>query len=113
MESTASPPISSKNSKHEHDYDGESYPKKSSIIYDSYDSIYYGLYFIGRYLVVLLSYFLCMIACLYGTGSLVTLEATNFFCPSYTLDEIHEYNLENGNKYGDYSDSCRVLIDKD
>ena len=105
MESTASPAVFSENYNDEHA--DERHRKKLNITYDTYDSIYYGLYFMGRYLVVFLSYFLCMIACLYGTGSLVTLEATNFFCPSYTLEEIHEYNFENGNKHGDNGDSCR------
>ena len=70
------------------------------INYDAYDSIYYVLYFVGRYLVVLTSYFLCIIASLYAIGSLVTLEATNFFCSSYTLEEIRQYNLENENESG-------------
>ena len=82
-----------------------------SITYDTYDSTYYMLYFIGRYLVVTTSYFLCIIASLYASGSLVTLEATNFFCPSYTLEEIRQYNLVNGNKYGTKHDSC-LRIDR-
>ena len=80
--------------------------KDDSITYDKYDSIYYLLYFLGRYLVVMTSYFLCIISSLYATGSLVTLEATNFFCASYTLEEIREYNLENGHQRGVGSDSC-------
>ena len=80
------------------------------VYYDTYDSIYYLLYFIGRYLVVLTSYSLCVIAALYATGSLVVLEATNLFCPLYTLEEIREYNYENGYEHGS-SDSC-VRIDR-
>ena len=76
-----------------------------SISYDCYDATYYVLYFVGRYLVVITSYCLCAIASLYATGSLVTLEATNFFCPSYTLEEIRQYNFEHGNEQGS-SDSC-------
>ena len=85
----------------------------SNIDYDGYDSAYYVFYFIGRFLVVIISYFLCIIASLYATGSLVTLEATNFFCPSYTLEEVRQYNLENGNENGvdEYVDSC-LRIDR-
>ena len=97
------------------DCNEKGYKKTFHIVaYDTYDSIYYVLYFIGRYLVVITSYFLCIIASLYATGSLVTLEATNFFCPSYTLEQVRQYNLENGNKHGapDTVDSC-IRIDRE
>ena len=83
----------------------------NKITYDTYDSIYYLLYFIGRYSVVITSYFLCVIASLYAIGSLVTLEATNFFCASYTLEKIRQYNLDNGNEHGVDDDSC-LRIDR-
>ena len=81
--------------------------------YDTYDSIYYILYFIGRYLVVFTSYFLCVIASLYATGTLVILEATNFFCPLYTLEEIRQYNFENGNEQGSLYDLCYSIDRQD
>lgn len=76
------------------------------VTYDNYDTIFYLLYFIGRYLVLLTSYFLCTICILYAIGSIVTLEATNFFCPSYTEAQVRQHNLENGFNEGDSPWSC-------
>lgn len=100
----------SKNKK-DGDNDSPSQKARESIVEDIYDLIYYVLYFVGRYLVVITSNVICVIASLYATGSLVTLEATKFFCPSYTLEEIRQYNLENGNEQGTRDDSC-LLIDR-
>ena len=36
----------------------------------------------------------------------VTLEAANFFCPSYTLEEIRQYNFNNGHEHGVIHDNC-------
>ena len=89
------------------EHDSETHPEKeNNVTYDTYDSIYYVLYFIGRYLVVLVSCFLCLISSLYGIGCLVTLEAINFFCSSYTLEEVRQYNFENGYERGIEGDSC-------
>ena len=85
--------------------------RADSVLHNAYDVIFYVLYFVGRYLVVITSNVLCVIASLYATGSLVTLEATNFFCPSYTLEEIRQYNLEHDNQYGVIDDSC-LRIDR-
>ena len=79
------------------------------LVYDIYDSIFYALYFFARLLVIVTSYILCIIASLYATGSLITLEVTSFFCPLYNESEIRQYNLENGNQEGDPGLTCRYI----
>ena len=76
-----------------------------SVAYDGYDTSLYCLYFIARYLVLAVSYFLCMISILYAIGSLVELKATNFFSSSYSLQQVRDYNRQHGNEYG-VSKSC-------
>ena len=76
-------------------------PSANKIGYDIHDNIFYVLYFFGRYLVLFTSLFLCIISSLYGIGGLINLEATDFFCPRYTEEEVRNYNLKNGNQYGD------------
>ena len=71
-----------------------------------HDGTLYVLYFIGRYLVVLTSYFLCIISLLYAIGNLVKLEALNFFCPRYTEEEVRAYNFEVQAKDGTDGFSC-------
>lgn len=74
--------------------------------YDTKDCFFVVLYFIGRYLIILTSYFLPLIAALLGIGSVVSLEATNFFCPSYTEEKVRQHNLDNENPYGDDPWNC-------
>ena len=68
-------------------------------------------YFTVRYLVLITTMFICMISCLYAIGNLITLEATNFYCPSYTAEQVRQHNVENGYNQGDSSFSC-WYIDK-
>ena len=82
---------------------------KVPITYDTQDKLFYVLYFVGRYLVVCTSYFLCIISTLYAIGSLTTLEVSNLFCPVYTKEEIRTYNKINGNQYGASERSCYYI----
>ena len=70
------------------------------------DQLLYALYFVSRFLVLLTSCFLCIIASLYAIGNIVSLEATNFFCPSYSEEEIRKYNLQHNAPEGQSHGSC-------
>ena len=65
-----------------------------------------GVYFAARYLSLFTSYFLLVICILYAISTLITLETTNFFCPSYTEEQVRNYNLKQGNKNGANRYSC-------
>ena len=82
---------------------------KSTVIYDGYDKIFYLLYFIGRFLLLGTSYCLCIICSLYATGSLIILEATSFFCPVYTEEQIRQSNYKNLLERGDSDWSCSYI----
>ena len=59
-----------------------------------------------RLFVLLVSYFLCIVALLYTIGSIVNIQVTSFFCPIYTKEEVHQHNYENENAQGDSIFSC-------
>lgn len=83
--------------------------QSTAVNYDHYDDALYFLYFVGRFLVVLTSYFLCVVGVLYAIGSVVTLEATNFFCPIYTEEAVRQHNYENNNPHGEFVESCWLI----
>ena len=58
------------------------------------------LFFVARYFVVLTACLLLMISILYAIGSLISLQADNFFCPSVSEEEVRLYNFENGHSHG-------------
>ena len=66
----------------------------------------------SRYLVVLTSYFLSIIAVLYAIGSVTHLETTNFFCPTHTEQEVREYNFENHHDWGGDRYGCWYIDTK-
>ena len=76
------------------------------IIYDTQDRILYALYFTVRLFVLLVSYMLCVVALFYTIGSIVDIEVTSFFCPTYTKEEVRQHNYENGYAEGDSIFSC-------
>ena len=53
---------------------------------------YIGCYYLLRIFSVLLAFFLCIIAVNYGLGQLISLEAIDLFCPTYTQDEVFKHN---------------------
>ena len=71
--------------------------------------VLYMLYFIARYLVICTSYFLSFICVLYGIGPFIMLSATQFYCKSYSRDEIYSLNRENGRERGVRGNSCLVI----
>lgn len=80
--------------------------------YDQQDRAFYILYFIGRYLVILTSFFICSITILYAIGSLISLEATSFFCPVYTEAEVRQHNFQNGLNEGEGRWDCWFINQK-
>ena len=92
-----------KNKQKYKDNDSKSKDKK-------FEGLLYGLLLLARYLVLLTAYFLLVICVLYAIGSVTILEAENFYCPSYTEEEVRTHNYENGLKWGDH-ESC-YLIDR-
>ena len=57
-------------------------------------------------MVLITSYFLCLISSLYATGSLITLEATSFFCPVYSAEEVRQHSVEIVSRVGASIWSC-------
>ena len=65
-----------------------------------------ALVYFARYLLLLIIICLFGISLLYSISSLVTLEATHFFCPIYTEEQVRQHNLENNLAKGEGSLSC-------
>ena len=68
--------------------------------------VLHTLFYIARYLLLLIAISLVTISLLYGISNLIKLEATHFFCPIYTEEQVRQHNLENENAYGDSVLSC-------
>ena len=89
--------------------DGENesnHTRTPTVGYDAHDKILYVTYYIGRILVLFISYFLCIVGILYGIGSVVKLDATNLYCPIYSEQEVRQHNFENNLPYGDDYAGC-------
>ena len=66
------------------------------------------LIFVTRYIILLATLTLLVIAVLYTIGSIVTLNADNLFCPAYSEQDVRKYNYENNLAEGD-ADSCYYI----
>ena len=73
-----------------------------------FDKTLFVLLFVTRCFVVLTTFVLLMIAILYAIGSLIILQADNFFCPGLSEKEVRLYNFENGNAIGHWG-SCYYI----
>ena len=74
--------------------------------YDHYLEALVVFVYFARYVLLLTTICLFIISLMYGISSLVTLEATNFFCPLHSEEEVRQHNLENGLEHGDDQYSC-------
>ena len=75
------------------------------------------VYFSVRYLFVVMTIFLSLIAAIYALSALITTEATNFFCKYLDASEVYQHNRENEYNEGDpggcwYIEKPKIDINK-
>ena len=58
------------------------------------------LYWITRYFLVSTSFYSAFITTLYGVSNLITINAVNFFCDTYSREEVLEHNQNVGSNVG-------------
>ena len=80
--------------------------EKYNPIYDHFLETLIVFVYIARYVLLLTTICLFIISLMYGISNLLTLEATNFFCPLYSREEVLQHNLENGMEHGSSRYSC-------
>ena len=61
--------------------------------------------FCGRIVILLVIIFLCFVTILYAIGQILSLNLTDYWCPSYSLDQVRQNSI-NLNKPQGISNSC-------
>ena len=77
------------------------------------DKFMITLYYIIRWLVLIISFVIALLIVNYGIGQLYVLKLEHVICPDRTLDEIRKYNFKNDNKEGVKGDSCYRVNSRD
>eukprot|EP01083_Nonionella_stella_P084950 235247_1 len=68
--------------------------------------------FYARIIVLLVTIFLLLVSILYAIGQVTSLQISNYWCDSYTLEEVHQHSRDVGANRGWFNSCWRTKINQ-